>query len=69
VSVKSTAVVEGPYTILDELTFDCLAFVAQQLRQLQERLVVSRQPVLVLVLVIVFLMTFVSQRSTCIAWS
>jgi hypothetical protein len=43
--MKSTAVVEEPYTILDELTFDCLAFVAQQLRQRQDRLVVSRQTV------------------------
>jgi hypothetical protein len=45
VCMKSTAVVEEPYTILDELTFDCLAFVVQQLRQQQDRLVVSRQTV------------------------
>jgi hypothetical protein len=41
-------VVEEQCASLDELTFDCLSFLTQQLQQRQERLVVSRQPVLVL---------------------
>ena len=62
VSIKSIEVAESSCTSLDELTLDCLAFVTQQLQQRQERLVVSRQPVFVLVLVL--LLAFVSQSST-----
>jgi hypothetical protein len=68
VSIKPTAVVEGPFTSPVKLTFtspvkltfDCLSFVTQQLQQRQERLVVSKHPVFGLVL----LLSFVSQRST-----
>ena len=55
-------VAEESCTSLDELTLDCLAFVTQQLQQRQERLLVSGQPVFLLVLVL--LLAFVSQRST-----
>ena len=55
-----------PRTCLDELTCDCLAFVAQHLSQQQDLLVVSKQPVLVLVLVFAFvlLLAFVGQCLT-----
>ena len=51
-SIRPAAVVEEPYTSLDELTFDCLFFVLKQ-PQRREDSRVSRQPVLVLVLVLV----------------
>ena len=59
-SIRSTAVVEEPCSSLDELTFGCLPFLTQQLKRRKEYLVVSRQPVLVLVLHL----TFVSLCST-----
>ena len=61
VSIKSAAAVQEPCTSVYEPIFDCLASVTQQLHQ-QEDSRVSRHPVLVLVLVL--LLTFVSQCST-----
>jgi hypothetical protein len=49
-----SSVVEEPSTSFDGLMFDYLAFVLQQLKQLEEHLVSSRHSVLVFVLRLTF---------------